>query len=287
LASERTPSFASEQLKGLLQSIWSEQVRERADVHFAPGQVIVSVKGGQVVEGGAPLDLIVDKVQTVQSLFYRTAEFIRGLPHRKRGLPSKEIQESCRPWLFQTAPGSYQFAVAVQEVAQLDFFKPDEPKPQEVADQFLTILRASIEDPEKAFQTVVPDQDYRNTFLKLARDLAPSGKTFDQLDIRPAAGREMISMVPSTRKEMSQTIRAGRPVVKDQPTEETLRGVLRALHLDQDWLEVTVGEDHLRVERVAETVDDVIGPMVNKQVLVHVLRGPRAKLTYVDMERDD
>ena len=55
-------------------------VRERAGIEFAPGQVLISVKGGDVIEGGAPLDLIVEKVQTVQSLFYRTAEFLVELP---------------------------------------------------------------------------------------------------------------------------------------------------------------------------------------------------------------
>ena len=75
------PAFAADQLRNLLQSIWSEQIRERAGTPFAPGQVLISVKGGEVVEGGAPLDLIVEKVQTVQSLFYRTAEFLGEL-HR-------------------------------------------------------------------------------------------------------------------------------------------------------------------------------------------------------------
>ena len=64
LAGGLLPQFAKEQLQGLLQSIWSEEVRQRAGVRFASGQVIVSVKGGEVIEGGAPLDLIVDKVIT-------------------------------------------------------------------------------------------------------------------------------------------------------------------------------------------------------------------------------
>ena len=67
----------------------------------------MSVKGGEVVAGGAPLDLIIDKVQIVQSLFYRTAEHLKSLPLRKKGPPSKDIQEGCRPWLFQSVPGSY------------------------------------------------------------------------------------------------------------------------------------------------------------------------------------
>ena len=74
LGSNPLPAFAREQLRSLLQSIWSEQTRNNADVRFAQGQVLVSVQGGEVVSGGAPLDLIMDKVKTVQSLFHRTAD---------------------------------------------------------------------------------------------------------------------------------------------------------------------------------------------------------------------
>ena len=141
LGSNPLPAFAREQLRSLLQSIWSEQTRNNADVRFAQGQVLVSVQGGEVVSGGAPLDLIMDKVKTVQSLFHRTAEFLGGREHRRRGAPSQDIQDSCRPWLFQSTPGSYQFAVAIQKEYQQNFLTPV-PTPEDVAECFLRILRA-------------------------------------------------------------------------------------------------------------------------------------------------
>lgn len=287
LACDVLPYFAAEQLRGLLQSIWSEQIRERANVGFAPGQVIVAVKGGEIVEGGAPLDLIIEKVQTVQSLFYRTAEFLRGLPHRKRGGPTKDIQESCRPWLFQTTPGSYQFSVAVQEPRQSDFFKSNEPRPQAVADHFLSILRASIEAPDDALPDIVPDPEYRSTFLKLTRNLAPTGKTFGQLDVRSAHETRTVSLLPSTRQAVGQAIRRARPSAPEEPEEETIRGLLRAVHLDQDWIEVTVGTDHIRIDQVGEAVDDLIGPMVNKPVVVQVVKDTRDRYHFRDIESDN
>lgn len=289
LAIAGLPEFATEQLRSLLQSIWSEMVRQKAGVRFATGQVTVSVKGGQIVEGGAPLDLIVEKVQTVQNLFYRTAELLRGLPHRKRGGPTQEIQETCRPWLFQTVPGSYQFAVAVQDVRQTDLFKTDEPVAKDIASRFMGILRASIEDPEGALIELVRDEDYRGTFLKLARNLAPTGKTFSQMEIRSTDESHAITLVPDVRKAIAQTIRSSSPqqITSDKLAEENLRGILRAVHLDQDWLEVTIGSDHVKVINVSEAVDDIIGPMVNKQVLVRVARDQKGKLLFRDIEPDD
>src|SRR5260370_33247705 len=114
LADPSIPQFARVDLRNLIQAIWTESSKRTANVPFLPGQVFVSVKGGEVITGGAPLELIVEKVQTIQSMFYRTVEFIQDKPLRRRGGPIREIQELCRPWLFQAAPGSYQFTVAIQ-----------------------------------------------------------------------------------------------------------------------------------------------------------------------------
>jgi hypothetical protein len=242
-----------------------------------------------VLTGGAPLDLIVEKVQIVQSLFYRTAEMLCGLPHRKRGAPSQEIQEICRPWLFQTAPGSYQFAVAVQEPTQPDLFKKDEPQPKEIAEQLLSILRASIDDPEKTLPELVSDGEYRSTFLKLTRNLAPTGKTFEQLEVRSADEVRPLTLVPSVRKAVSSAIRKATPTsiqfVEQQ--EETICGVLRAVHLDQDWIEVTVGDKHIRVTEVGEAVDDLIGPLINRPVVVQTIKDSHGRYRFRDIEVDD
>lgn len=48
-----------------------------------------------------------------------------------------------------------------------------------------------------------------------------------------------------------------------------LRGVLRAVHLEEHWLELTEGSGRRRVVSVGKEVDDVIGPLVNRPVIVH------------------
>jgi hypothetical protein len=278
--------FAVDQLRGVLQSIWSEEVRQHSTVDFAAGEVIVSVSGGEIVEGGAPVDLILEKVQTVQALFYRTAEWMRGLPHRSRGRPSREIQDAFRPWLFQTVPGSYQFAVAVQEPAQGSLFQTDMPRPADLAAEFLRIVRASVEAPEEELPEVIPDAAYRSTILKLTRNLAPIGKKFSQLEIRGPTGRA-VTLVPNTRTAVTGVIRATERGNELSGELQALRGVLRAVHLDKDWIEVTVYGRHVRITQVGEAVDDVIGPMVNHPVKVSVLRVKSGKFHFRDIESEE
>jgi hypothetical protein len=287
-AARHLPPFAADELRALLQTIWNEAAQREAGVSFAPGQVLVSVKGGEIVRGGAPLDLIVEKAQAIQSIFYRTVEYVRNMPLRTKGPPSRELQERCRPWLFQSVPGSYQFSVAVQKARQPDLFGDPFPEPSVLTGTFLGILRNASELPDQGLSALVTKEDYRLTFLKMARNLAPSGKAFSRLEIQGGGDRRPVVLSPETRRMISAALRGPKEGAALAPDEEqvSISGVLRALDLDKDWLEVTSDGEHHRVVNVGETVDDVIGPMVNHDVIVRASRGKRG-LTFIDIEPDE
>lgn len=289
LSRQDLPGFATDQLREILQSIWNEQAQAAAGVRFVPGQVTVSVDGGEVVKGGAPLDTVLARVETIQAIFLRTTEFLKKLPLRRRGPATKPVQSLCRPWLFQSVPGSYQFTIAIQGPDQPDLFAVGDPDPKLVASTFMTILESASIDPAGQLPRVVPDPEYRATFLKLARNLAPTGKTFTTMEIKSSQGVAPIVLTPESRRTMTQSIRQT-PVIAlaDAPQEEvTLRGVLRAVHLDKDWLELLVNDEPLHITGVGETVDDVIGPMVNHQVSVSVIRGVKSNYVFRDIELTD
>ncbi len=286
LASDRLPSFAVRQLRQLVQSIWTSQTMRDAGVSFLPGQVIVSVKGGQTVVGGAPLDLIIEKVEAVQALFYRTIEYLKGVPHRQRGGPAQEIRDACRPWLFQTQPGSYQFSVAVQEPRQRDFFKETGPRPEQVAEHFMSVLKATSEDPVGLLPQLIPAEDYRSTFLKLARNLAPTEKSFGAVEIRESTEMSPVILVPATRTTINSALRPKTQADNGASEDEELHGILRALHLDEDWLELWMDGRLVRVNALAEAVDDVIGPMVNRKVVVQV-RHHGKRFDFFDIEIEE
>lgn len=290
LGSTSLPAFARQQLRELLQDVWNEEAREAAGVRFASGQVTVSIGGGKVVRGGAPLDLIVEKVQTVQAMFYRTAELLQGLPHRRHGLPPAEVRAICQPWLFQAIPGSYQFAVAIQDPMQGDMFASERASPSQIASRFLDVLRASSDSPDRALSEVVPDQDYRSTFLKLTRNLSPTGKTFSAVEIKAPTLGSPVSLSPSTRTAINAALRQRKHSLAEAvraPEEMTLVGTLRALHLDKDWIEVLVDGEPVKVWGVGEAVDDVIGPMVNRPVTVRALQVRPGHFAFQDIEPTD
>jgi hypothetical protein len=209
---------------------------------------------------------------------------------RKKGPPSKEIRERCRPWIFQSVPGSYQFAVAVQKPAQAEMFPGDDPEPELLTEKFLAILKSAAEDPDEGLKKEVQAEDYRVTFLKMTRNLAPTGKVFSSMEVRGAGDRSSVVLSPSSRKLITDTLKGPSTPVDaqiDRPDSQLLTGVLRALDLDNDWLEVTVDGSPTRVKGVVETVDDLIGPMVNHDVKVRVRPGPKNSLVFIDIELEE
>lgn len=301
LATELLPSFAEDELEELLQVIRYEESRVNSGVQFVQGEVLVSVSGGEILYGAAPLELILDKVKSIKSIFYRTTEYLLEQPLRTSGGPTQLIKDYCDPWLLQAPPGSYQFAVRVRKPQDYEQLKlagmPGiELHVEEITKKFLEIIRTAAQDPEGEFSEVVHKKRYRESFLKLTRQLAPpvSGKSFEQMEIKSSSDIEAqpVFLSGETRETIKKAL-----TVSDQENVESreekiiqLRGVLRGLQLDIDWIEVSTGQENIRIYDAQDEIDDVIGPMVNRRVVVDVIERPdntRKRYLLRDIQLED
>ena len=282
LGSRLLREFARRQMEDLLDSI--KMLEFGIDGN---AQLLVSARGGTIVSGGAPWDVVLPQMQRVVSLFQRTTEYIKNVPHRKRGLPSKDIQDSYKPWIFQAEAGSYQFAVCLQQTRQLSLVDHDVSSEQ-VVGRLFDILDVCVTSPSERMSDVVPNDDYAKTFLKLTRDLAPTEKgSFSYLDIQAASTDHRLTLTSGVRFSIREALQNRQSPVPDAIAED-VRGVLRALHLNQDWIEVVTSKEGegLRIVGAGDEVDDRIGPMVNQPVLVRVARAGEIR-TFIDIELDE
>jgi hypothetical protein len=135
---------------------------------------------------------------------------------------------------------------------------------------------------------VVQKPEYRKIFLKLSRNLAPTGKTFSSIEFRTATGDTQIALTPESRSTINQALKQGRdPATSDSSgPEEEIIGVLRAVDLEKDFLNVIVNGQALHVIGLEDAMDDVIGPMVNKPVKVRVVRSTKG-IRFRDIEFDE
>lgn len=292
LGSSNLPEFARLQIQNTLQTIWNEKAFKNAGLEFAKDTVLISVKGGKVVFGGAPLDLIHSKVQDIKTIFYRIIEMQLKRPFRK-GPPPADIQEQFRPWLFQAEPGSYQFAVRIEKPSQLQMFDKDDLETEEITDKFFEVLAASAKETPEELSISVPDIEYRNAFVKIIRNLAPTGKSFETLEIKPVIdeGTTPITFKRETRNAMNEIIRNSKVKTAEETKleEKQLCGILRALDLNKDWLEIiTIDKpEAIKIHDTGDIIDDIVGRMVNHKVIVDVFMKSDGKYFFRDIQDDE
>lgn len=287
LANPDLALHAREQLDDLVQTLYTERDRKRLTGEFLPGSVTVAVKGGTVLRGAAPLDLIVEKVKTLQSIFFRVIEWNSGKPLRRHGPPTKDITSSFEPWLVQEPAGSFQFSVAVKVNGQLDMFDEEKLEAADIARKFLDVITTMTADATgEASKELVPDEGYRGTFRRLIRNLTPPPNSSELVTISAKERGDVAVMLDeSTRPRLDLAIKAESPKADESAGEQMqeFTGVLRALDLDSDWLKVDVDNGQVTVKGLSQAVDDVIGPMVNKTVLVKAVKTGRGELRFVDI----
>ncbi|MEE3719481.1 hypothetical protein V2H45_22305 [Tumidithrix elongata RA019] len=280
LSTDFLPEFAIEELEQILQDIRYKETLAKSGIQFIDGEVLVSVSGGEILYGAAPLDLVLDRVEKIRNIFYRTTEFLLDMELRKRGKPNSSVKSQCDPWLLQAAPGSYQFAVRVRK-PQDQLSIPGLPdaalRVEQITKKFLEIIRATTQDPEGALTEVVPQEEYRETFLKLTRELAPpsTGNSFSKMEIKSTNDIESRPVILSTdtREVIKHALKKTESLPQELPDHKIieLRGTLRGLQLDNDWIEVSVNGKSEMIYDAKEEIDDVIGPMVNRRVVIEVV----------------
>jgi hypothetical protein len=108
------------------------------------------------------------------------------------------------------------------------------------------------------------------------------------MEIRSVDDPRPVFLTQETRVSITETINQAKQLSEPGEPQDTtvLEGVLRALNLNEDWLQVTVSGKNTRVHGLSEAMDDVIGPMVNHTVRVKVF-GPKTKYMFIDIESDE
>lgn len=260
--------WAEEQLRELLEVVADERLLlSSLNQRYAEESVTVSLRGGAVGSGTGPLDLILNKMTSVRSLLYRFAEWVGEYPLRVRGAPPAELQHLIQARVAEPAIGSYRMEIRLTEPTQINLF------PRVVAAdvgaaafEFLQRLnrgtRSDIED-------YVPDERYRKAFLDLSNAIAPDGKTLSEVGLYRSQP-EKVTTVYLTRGLKRKIKQVRLRVSTDSPQRyHSLTGILRALHLDRNWLEITDDNgEHVKCDTVPDMLDDVVGPMVNNMVTV-------------------
>lgn len=282
LASEKSVLAAQEaQLRELLEVVWDE-LSLPVGSEYAPNQIDVALRGGSVGFGTAPLGLALAKADEIMKLVVRFGEFLGKKPLRTRGAASPDLLELVQARVTQPVAGSYRFSIKLVEPAQHEMFDDDNRAiATSITPLFFDVMRASTSTnpAEKAkLKTLVPDDGYRQTMVKLVRNMVPADDSLREIElssVHRSEGEEPVRDSVLLSKEVKASLNAvlreeqPKPEGKESAETTTLTGVLRAVHLNDRWL-VLVDEHGVeqRCETGENALDDLIGPMVNRRVEV-------------------
>lgn len=270
LGSTSLEEWAERQLRELLQVVLDEAVvvtnlRQR----YSGESFTVALRGGEIGSGTGPLDLILEKGAAFRSLIWRFAEWIGDYPLRLSGNPPKELTSLIQSRASEPAIGSYRLQIRLTEPLQLDMFDAPKVQPKEVSDAMFDFLSIVNKGTAQQLEGFVRQPDYRRALLELVRNVAPSGKRITEIGIyrQKPDSIQAVYLTDALSKRIRDFL-PRRPRDQKKPRRE-LKGVLRALHLDRHWLEITKenGEPE-RCDTVHHMLDDVVGPMVNRCVIV-------------------
>ena len=288
------PEFAIQQLQTLLQEMWASQSRSLVTLERAEDPIHIGIRGGQVIEGGAPITWVVERVATMRRLLLRSAEELRGLPHRFAGPPLREIRDDMHAWMLQAAPGSYQFSIVVQRSEDWNAFPAsqivldDDEKPvvidraqESITDHALAIIEAGHNLDQERLRELVSESQYRVTFLKLLHELSPKADTFDEIVIQGGDGVRKAYFDFDSERALDEMLEEELRLI--EPSRSRIRGKLSALHLDQDWLEVSDRGKRTRVWGVLREDLGLLKALLGTDVSVDAVVDQNGRRLYADI----
>lgn len=300
------PPWAFLELRELLDAVRDMQALP-AGTRYGDRVLSFTLRGGEVGSGTAPIDLMVEKGDAIRHYLTRGVEWAGRDPLRRRGVPKDDVRRLVEARVTQPTAGSFRFSVKLVEPVQVPLFDDPVRPPVSAAvvgDTLFDLARhavSPVDDGGAALRAVVPDEEYRATLLGLLRNIVPSNASLSEVEIgyaRPGSEEaptpaERLLLPAGTRRAINRAIVQARPRVEEPfsaPPMVTIRGQLRALDLDREWLSVTTvsGPVELRAEK---PVDDLIGPFVNRTIVARVMprpatRGGRPSYTLIDPIRD-
>lgn len=270
LGSRSLEPWADRQLRDLLQVVSDERTLTIGLGRKYSGEsIIVALRGGEIGSGTGPLDLILEKAAGFKSLLYRFAEWTGQYPLRRQGNPPKELMELIQARAMEPTPGSYRLEVRLTEPSQLSMFEAPKVNAEAVSNAMFKFLDHLVQGSASELEELVPQAEYRKAFLQLTRNIAPAGKRLKEVGIYRRRHDQIQSVYLTDA--VAPKIREALPRKKEdeQKPRVELTGILRALHLDRNWL-VLIEKDGkpVKCDTVHDMLDDVVGPMVNREVIV-------------------
>jgi hypothetical protein len=288
LATGGIPAEWQAELEDLVDRARQERQALVAGRTLGAESLVISLRGGSIGTGLAPLDLVARELLQMEKCTLRVGEWLSGKRFRTHGPAARDVAQLVNPVIGDPVSGSFRF--------QLRFEAPVQPAlpglereplltPDSLAATLFEILDAIAHDTADSLSSRIEDTDYRTAFLKLVRSLAPDGRQFDEIEFQRSGGRSNASVVldvatrDAVQRQLADVQQLQDPA--DSDLKDQFSGILRALDLDKGTLALSEGSvvkqrKNCKAARGA-VLDDIAPPLMNRPVIVTGQWTPKRK----------
>jgi hypothetical protein len=218
------PDDIAEELRDLLEQIYFERHLALRGIKLQPDEIQMSIAGRAVGFGIAPTEAFLRRVESAETLLYRTAERRQNRAYRDRGRRDRNLSEGLQ--LFMSVPRAASFAVTFRVGASQQLNLPGLSLGEGVIDEMVECLELYKHDEPRQLRARIPDEAYYRNFVSLAQNIAPDGRNIDLVGFTIVRG--------GTAKQVQLT--CSPPLIPYSRDEAQLRRVVKS---DTDAVEVT------------------------------------------------
>lgn len=170
------PEEIAKEIRDLLEQVHFRRHLDLRGLTLEGTEVQMSIAGDAVGYGMASSDEFVGRVRDFETIVLRTAERRREMPYRERGSPKSRLKNEFE--VYVSVPRAASFAVTLKlgrPKKQMELGPEDEGSA--VIDEVLDLLDVVQERDGIELARRIPDRLYLLNFAKLAKNLAPDGKS--------------------------------------------------------------------------------------------------------------
>ena len=179
------------QLRELLEVVGDAKVVFESGFQYTGDELLVALRGGLMGAGSAPLELVLHKAERFRSLMTRVAHWMGGFSLRLRGHPPHEITEVLQIRAAQAVAGSHQFSVRLAEPTEQALFEEERgaaARPVQASTSVVKIMKLLTGGTVEQIKEFVPQDDYRQAFTRLVRNIVPTELDALEVEIRRLDG---------------------------------------------------------------------------------------------------
>ena len=276
------PSYLVWQLREVVEQATLRDHLRLDGVELAEDELQMSLAGGKIGHGLAPIDEFLPRADGMDKLFRKVWDYVNLQAQSEK--ESSEVPRHTSPQVLISPLRAGSVAVTLKVGSARLSGSPkvggDAGLIEETLDVIETVATSDVEE----LATAYPDGAYRRNFVQLVRRIAPDGDKVRQVGFTAvSAGKARTFPLTKTKTQLSELSQRSAPATR----EETITG--RLLFVDgmksgnQSIQIVQADGTKRRVKVPAGKMDSIVRPLWGKRVTaLYTVQGKTATLVEVE-----